>query len=178
MWQMAAFADVADVLGNDEVSSIEAVLQDPAFTDLDREFFQSIGMAALFLSSDTSKQPGLGPALAHCGDTTFVLELFMDMETQSIKELVAADVEVYIGSSMQTRIERAKARNAGGGKAIPRSVTSDPAAKAKLEDIDEQDRLALEFARRYRMYRFPTFAEDPNVFEGLCVFAKEREEDT
>ena len=178
MWQMVVFADMVDLLGTDEGESTEAVLQDPAFTDLDRDFFQSIGMAALPLPSDSSKQPGLGPALSYCGDTTFVLELFMDMETQSIKELVEANVEIYIGSSMQTRIERAKARNAGGGKAIPRSVTSDPAAKAKLEDIDEQDRLALEFGKRYRMYRYPAFAEDPNVFEGLCVFAKEREEDT
>jgi hypothetical protein len=176
MWQMVAFADITDLLGNDEVSSIEAVLQDPAFTDLDKEFFRTIGMAALPLPSITSRQPGLGPALEHCGDTTFVLELFMDMETQSIKELVEADVEIYIGSSMQTRIERANARNARASKTNPRASANDPAAKAKLDDIDEQDRLALEFDRRYRMYRFPAFAEDSNVFEGLCVFAKEREE--
>jgi hypothetical protein len=178
MWQMVVFADMIDLLGDDQVQSIEAVLQDPAFTDLDGEFLRAIDMAVLPLPSDTSMKPGLGPASVHCGESTFVLELFMDMETQGIRELVEANVELYIGSSMQTRIERAKARNARGGKVGPRSSASDPAAKVKLDDIDEQDRLALEFGRRYRMYRFPTFVEDPNVFDGLCVFAKEREEDT
>jgi hypothetical protein len=175
---MVAFADIVDLLGNDDAPSIAAVLQDPAFTDLDKEFFQTIGMAAVPLPSDASGKAGLGPASAHCRDTTFVLELFMDMETRSIKELVEADVAIYIGSSMQTRIERAKARSSRGDKAISRSSANDPAAKARLHEIDEEDRLALEFDKRYRMYRFPTFAEDPNVFEGLCVFAKEREDDT
>lgn len=179
MWQMVVFADIIDLLANDEeVQSIEAVLQDPAFTGLDQEFLRTIEMDILPLLPDTSVKPGLGPASAYCGPSTFVLELFMDMETPSIKELVKADVEIYIGSSMQTRIERAKARNARGSKATPRPSAIDSAAKARLDDIDEQDRLALEFDKRYRMYRFPTFAEDPNAFEGLCVFAKEREEDT
>ncbi|KAF1822015.1 uncharacterized protein K489DRAFT_321144 [Dissoconium aciculare CBS 342.82] len=153
MWQMAVFVDIISLLEEDTQNTIEAALQDPAFTDLDRDFFRELGMSDLPLVLNTTRKPGLGPAQTQCGENSFILELFMDMETQGIRELVEADVEVYIGSSLQSRIDRAGTTH-------------------------EQNKLALAFERRYQMHRFPTFVEDPNIFEGLCIFTKKRDEDT
>jgi hypothetical protein len=79
---------------------------------------------------------------------------------------------------LQSRIDRTGTTHVKGSKANRSFPSHDPAAKSRLDDIEEQNKLALAFERRYQMHRFPTFVEDPNIFEGLCIFTKKRDEDT
>lgn len=193
MWQLVVFVDLIRQLADDSETAIEAFAQEPAFTDLDREFLQSMGIAELPVQSSSSSETGsadaagLGPAKEHCGPQSLVFEPFMDMDLSALRDLADAQVALYLGSTMPGRIERSRltatATSPHDASRAPRNPTYtaatavDKAQRERLATIAAENELARHFQAQYRMYRFPAFDCDPNVLEGIGIFAKTDEEE-
>lgn len=143
MWQIVVFIDLAKHF----VEGVKVVAQEPAYTDLDRVFLQTLHIEALEV--DFEKGSGLGQAGKHLGKEAFVFEPFLDMDAVMMKEIVEADVALYVGSSIRGLMSR----------------------------TNEVGALAKKFSESHRMYNFPEFEVDPNVLGGMGIYWKEEQED-
>jgi len=99
------------------------------------------------------------------------------MGLDDLRDLIQADVELYVGSSMHGRIERAKSMGTSIAKGGPGSDYPSTIQTRKLEIIKQENILASEFANRHSMYQFPRFDEDPGALEGLFLHARAEDED-
>lgn len=122
--------------------------QEPTFTDLDREFFSTLGITVL---PSQFGDKGLGLAGKELGKGTFLFEPFVDMNEGMLRSMLEEDVGLYIGSSIQGILGRR------GGS--------------------ELGELAKRFGEGREMRKFPGFEVEPNVLEGMGIWWREEGED-
>lgn len=145
-WQFVVFYDLVGALDS---SGMTLYAQEPAFTELDREFLEGLGVRVLDMKPGDI---GLGAAKGHLGPGTFLFEPFIDMNAVMLSEMLQAGVGLYVGSSIRGILGR--------------------------QGVSEVKRLAAEFHERHEMSRFPTFEVDPNVLDGIGIYwEEERDED-
>ena len=119
---------------------------DPAYTELDVEFLKTVGVE---VHQHEEGEVGFGKLAQYLeGGRTFLFEPFVDMNDKMVRDMVASDVALYIGSSI------------GGVK----------------ERRGEAGDLAMEFTKDRNMKKFPSFEVDPNIFEGMGIYWKEKED--
>lgn len=150
MWQIVVFVDLVAYLCADkdeDTSSVKTVAQEPMYTQLDVEFLDKLNIQALQI--DTANTTGMGAAKAFMCGTTFVFEPFLDMTAAMLEEVIAADLPLYIGSSIRGLREK-----------------TTPAGQ-----------LAKQFAQERGKYKFPAFEVDPNVMDGLEIFWEEESDE-
>ncbi|EME45703.1 hypothetical protein DOTSEDRAFT_171280 [Dothistroma septosporum NZE10] len=143
MWQMVVFVDLSRHLRED----LKMVAQDPAYTAMDRLFLQSLGIEVLDVNLD--KQNGLGAAREYMGNETFVFEPFLDMDAVMMRQVLDADLALYVGSSIRGLMGR----------------------------TNEVGELAMKYHEVHRMYNFPEFEVDPNVLGGMGIHWREEQEE-
>lgn len=142
---MVVFYDLARwLLRAEEELAIHA--QEPCFTDLDRGFLSSLGIEALDVEQGAGSA-GLGAARQHFGEGTFVFEPFVDMNALMLREMLEAEVGLYIGSSIGGILER--------------------------RGVSELGKLATTFSEGKEMLKFPLFEVDPNVMNGIGIYWKQ-----
>jgi hypothetical protein len=145
-WQFVVFYDLVGALGS---SGMTLYAQEPAFTELDREFLEDLGVRTLDVKPGDF---GLGAAKGHLGPGTFLFEPFIDMNAAMLSELLQASVGLYVGSSIRGILGR--------------------------QGVSEVKNLAAQFHERHEMMKFPTFEVDPNVLDGIGIYwEEERDED-
>lgn len=118
--------------------------QEPAFTPLDQEFLDSLGVKTLDVIPGDK---GLGATSQHLGENTFVFEPFIDMNAGMLEDLLGEGVGLYIGSSIRGILER--------------------------RGQSQVQTLAKEFHDGHQMLKFPAFEIDPNVMDGMGIYWKE-----
>jgi hypothetical protein len=119
--------------------------QEPGYTDLDKEFLQEMEVKVLEVADG-----GLGGVLR---EGTLVFEPFMDMSEAILRDLVRAEVGLYVGSSIKGIAGRVQGRDGVLGK------------------------LAREFCERREVLGFPRFEVEPNVMEGMGIYWKEEKDE-
>ena len=151
MIQFVAFMDIVEHLQATSDDKINIVAQELIYTQLDIEFLSHLNVTAYHdpaIGQSTYQGPS---AKDFIGCNSFVFEPFMDKVLPAVRQLLISDLKLLIG-------------------------TSAPNMGAKDTSIDEhRDMRALydRFNATYSSYYFPTFEEDPNIFEGLRVSWKE-----
>lgn len=124
--------------------------QEPAFTELDKEFLASLQIQMLDVSLGDGNA-GLGPAKDVLGSETFLFEPFIDMNAVMLSEMLQAGVGLYVGSSIRGILQRRS-----GSEVV---------------------RLAKEFHDGHEMLKFPSFEDDPNVLDGIAIYWKEEKDE-
>lgn len=176
--QFVAFVDVVRHLQSAQSAKILCYAQEPDYTPLDKGFLDTIGVMALDHELALHNS-GLGAAAQHLDTTSFVFEPFMDMGVDTMADLFGADVRLYIGSSVQRWVDDAKKADLQIRAGIRRwsKVKDDEISTEEVEQAKTRSRQATTFVQSRRSYRFPTFEDDPNVFEGLSIYWQEQEDD-
>lgn len=147
MWQIVVFVDLVTYMCRDkdgDTSGMETVAQEPMYTQLDVEFLGTLSIKVLQIVN-AAGATGLGPGRVLMGARTLVFEPFLDMTAEMLEDVIAADLPLYIGSSI----------------------------KGLREKTTPAGQLAQRFAQERGMYKFPAFEVDPNVMDGLEIFWKE-----
>ncbi|KXT17527.1 hypothetical protein AC579_3224 [Pseudocercospora musae] len=158
VWQMVVFVEMAKELGIEELYA-----QEPTFTDLDEQFLKTLNVEVLGMTTDNAENV-LGPAKEILGPEAMLFEPFVDMNAGMVQELFEQDVALYIGSSMKGLAEKAARADATGE------------SRKTLSNVIEAGLLAKRFCDGRRLYRFPTFDVDPNIFDGMSIYWKEEKD--
>lgn len=153
MWQFVIFVDLVRHLQRVGKKDVEMLGQEPMWVEVDGHFLKTLRLKTLAVEVPTEgsseANTGLGPAAEHLGPSTFVYEPFMDMNEAMAREIVDADVALYVGSSMRGLL-------------------------SKWGAVGE---LAKQFDEQHLKYQFPRFEDDPNVMEGMGIYWKEEADD-
>ncbi|KAI5362274.1 Putative SRR1-like domain-containing protein [Septoria linicola] len=161
MWQIVVFLDLATYLvdrnrlshsqrsGSDEDGAGASHCiwaSDPAYTELDTAFLLTKGVEVVPIGRTDM---GFGGMRQHLREGTLLYEPFVDMNAHMVKDMVDAEVALYIGSSI-------------GG------------LKERQSDVGE---LAKTFCIGKSVRTFPSFDVDPNIFDGMTIYWKEESHD-
>jgi hypothetical protein len=147
MTQFAAFMDIVEHLQATSNHKISIIAQELVYTPLDIEFLSHLDATAYHhpaIGQSTYQGPSAKDSI---GCDSFVFEPFMEKILSAVQPLLTSDLRLLVG-------------------------TSAPGIDAsKISAGDYRDMLALyeQFNAGYSSYYFPTFEEDPNVFEGLRI---------
>lgn len=159
---MVVFLDIAKTL-----EAKELYAQEPAYTELDKEFLKALAVNTLdaFAASEGKggKRAALGPANDALGQDAFLFEPFMDMNPSMVLEILEKDVGLYIGSSMRGLVEK-------GTRA---SATAYSRQTLQSKHVVEAGQTAKTFCEARGYYCFPKFEVDPNIFDGMGIYWKE-----
>lgn len=154
MLQFACAVDVAREMEKLADTEIRIFAQDPAYSDIDKEFCASLGVTVLHA---TLYDQSLGPAKDLLGPRTVLFEFFMSMEREGVLDLLRAENRLYIGSSLS---------------GYSRSGWTPPQDRG----VDVKT-MAEEWVKTHAQRRFPGFLEDEPVFMGLMVYWKEPQDE-
>lgn len=103
LWQVVVFWDLVEyVRGQQEQGEGSereggAWVSDPAYTELDREYFKTLGVQVVDVDKTAR---GLGEVKQHLGEGTLLFEPFVDMNADMMRDLMKQDAGIYIGSSV------------------------------------------------------------------------------
>lgn len=193
MQQFAAFYDICEWLRAFSTQTFEILAQEPRFTNLDREFLESLSVRVLEIGPQGSQD--LGPAIMHITVDTFVFEPFLERKINILRQLYAAHPRLYIGSSMHGLEEEAyfKSSPDSGGEDLKATIESAPHItrhdvefdcdnrKFDLDSVErnrEMNFKAMRFVKSRKPGKlFPKFDEGPQIFEGLRVYGDAEEND-
>jgi hypothetical protein len=157
MEQFAMFVDTLEYLQEQQEERIAVCVQEGYYNDLDKSFLKNLGMEVPDYEPHFYPILDCGPATKLFGRRTFVCELFIEHTEGTIGSLTCSGIPLLMSTSrkMCTR------------------------GYHREETFKEGDltRLLSSIDETYKTMRFPHFEEDPNVFEGLDIFALAQEED-
>lgn len=103
LWQTVVFWDFVEYVRGqqDEGEEVEREgdvwVSDPAYTELDREYFKTLGVEVVDVDKNAM---GLGEVKQHLGEGTVLFEPFVDMNADMMRDLVEQDAGIYVGSSV------------------------------------------------------------------------------
>lgn len=157
MEQFAMFVDTLEYLQEQQETKVTVFVQEGYYNDLDKRFLETMDMEVPDYEPQFFPLLDCGPATKLFGPRTFVCELFIEHTEGTISSLTESGVPLLMSTSrkMCTR-----------GYQIGESF--------KEADLP---RLLSSIDKTYKTLRFPHFEEDPNVFDGLDIFALTQEED-
>ncbi|CAK1365187.1 hypothetical protein CB0940_08799 [Cercospora beticola] len=102
LWQVVVFWDLVEYVrgqqekGEDVEGGDGVWVSDPAYTELDREYFKTLGIKVVDVDRNAK---GLGEVREYLGEGTLLFEPFVDMNADMMRDLVERDVGIYVGSS-------------------------------------------------------------------------------
>lgn len=147
MTQFVAFMDLVEHLQETSDEKIQIVAQELIYTPLDIEFLSNLNVTA-YSDQAIDQLSYEGPSAKDSfSPDTFVLEPFMDKVLPAVKDLLTSTPKLLVG-------------------------TSSPGTGAKhlsIVDYNEMRKLYDQFNNDFSYYHFPTFEEDPNIFQGLRI---------
>ncbi|PPJ55861.1 hypothetical protein CBER1_07429 [Cercospora berteroae] len=107
LWQIVVFWDLVEyVRGQQEQGEEEedgdsgrgeVRASDPAYTELDAEFFKTLGIEDVDFDRNAK---GLGKVREYLGEGTLLFEPFVDMNVDMMRDLAEKDAGIYVGSSV------------------------------------------------------------------------------
>jgi hypothetical protein len=147
MIQFVAFMDLVDYLQSTSDDEIDMVAREPIYAPLDEEFLSSLHVKTSATANNYKSKDTLSDAADHRESNIFVFEPFMDKTLPAVKEFLAPNATLFIGTS------------------VPKSAAHVDSAT----ELEERRALYEKFDAEYSSYYFPSFEEDPNVFEGLRI---------
>jgi len=158
-FQFVAFVDMVNHLQEEGKAEIRVVAQEPAFTEVDRLFLADIGVEVCQVAVEEGggKEDGSAGSRVtdYFGPSSFVCELFMERQEGFLRDLLQAEAKLVLSSIMTARWWMRQYRKA----------------------VDEDTTLDQVVSHDYQKYRMPRFDDDPNIFEGLCIFSRRPAED-
>lgn len=105
--QFVTFIDIVNHVSEECASPIRMLAQDPSYTDLDKQLLAHFEIEVLDLSlEDMILKRDLYPAKTHLGPQTMLFEFFMDTAADHLRAIVEANLQFYLGSSLQIWIDK------------------------------------------------------------------------
>lgn len=155
--QLVAFVDIVKHLQATSDEGIGIFAQELVYTPLDVGFLAQIGIFACTASKPGKPADEGQSAQYHLDSDTFLFEAFMEKIPPAMGPLLCSDPRLFIGTSLPTQWG---------------------ANKLSAEEFEEMRSLYDQFDANHSHYYFPTFDEDPNVFDGLQIsWTNENEND-
>nr|POF06950.1 hypothetical protein CFP56_31574 [Quercus suber] len=169
--QFVAFIDTVRYLQTLQDAPIAMYAQDPTYTSLDRTWLARVKVVPTDLNLDSLKVTGLGPARDLLQPTSLVFELFMEVGTEAALELFGSNMILYVGSSLDHIIKRASAST--NVRDVAKGFHEGSKDYVQTRNSNAHSDVATRFQQGRRKLGFPTFEEDPTIFEGLQMYWKE-----
>lgn len=154
MIQFVAFMDIVEHLQSTSDDEIRILAQEPVYTSLDVEFLSSLNVSTSTETRTGDTMPGKTALTNASTYASFVFEAFMDKTLPAVQQLLELNAILRIGT--------------------PSPTTG--ASNTSAEELKEMHALYEKFDVDYPSYYFPTFDEDPNVFDGLRICWREQHE--
>ena len=149
--QFAAFMDIVAHLQVTSDDRIGIFAQELVFAPLDIEFLTHLNVTAYHDPAIGQSTYKGASAKDYIDRSTFVFEPFMEKFLPTVRRLLTSDVKLLVGTD----------------------APGMDASKTSAGDYRDMRALYEQFNAGYSSYDFPTFEEDPNVFQGLRISWKE-----
>lgn len=155
MAQFVAFMDIVDHLQTTSAAEICISARELVYTQLDAEFLSKLKVAASVTESIPPPSEGTSVLQDESDCDSFVFEPFMDKVLSAVQTLLTFNAKLFIGTS----------------------CPSSEASGVSGDELQKMRSLYEKFNADHSSYYFPSFEEDPNIFEGLRICWREECED-